>query len=103
MFDQQDLGKPFSDDYNEGDIFTLTDISLGPVIPTKHGPGQVVFLTIDGEKYSIFGQGIENQARSMGDGDLPAEVMLVSRPTKKPGNTVKLLVPAAAADAITEF
>lgn len=98
MFDNQDLGTPFGDKFREGEAFTLTDIALGPVIPTAYGPGQLVFLTIEGERYSIFGEGIANQARSMAPDDLPCLVMLSQRATKKSGNLVKLLVPVENGD-----
>jgi hypothetical protein len=93
MFDQ-DLGKPFNEHYKEGDVFILQNIEVGPVINTKHGPGQVAFLTIDDERYSLFGEGVVNQARQMSPGDLPAEVVLTSQPTRDGLRRVKLLVPA---------
>jgi hypothetical protein len=93
-FFNSDLGTPFADDFKEGQAFTLEDAKLGPIIPTEHGPGQIVFLKINGKRYSIFGTGIVNQVQSMEPGNLPAEVKLIKKPTKVKGQSVKLIVPA---------
>ena len=98
MFDSQDLGTPWADHFKEGDVFTLENIKVGPTIPTSYGPGTIVFLWINGTKYSIFGSGLVQQAQQMTDGDLPARVKLMSRPTKQAGQHVKLLVPADASN-----
>jgi len=93
-FFNSDLGTPFTDDFKEDQVFTLQDAKLGPEIPTEHGKNQIVFLKINDKRYSIFGTGIANQVREMQEGDLPAEVKVIRKPTKVKGQTVKLIVPA---------
>lgn len=95
MFDQPKL---FEDHFREGEPFTLEDMQEGLEINTKHGRGTPTLLLIGGELYSVFGEGIANQLARMENGDLPAEVKLVRRPTNTQGQEVKVLVPASEPD-----
>lgn len=98
MFDS-DLGKPFADHFAEGESFVLEAIKLGPMIPTSFGDSRIVFLTIGGERFSIFGKGIENQARNMESDDLPARVKLSTVPNKDERRSpMKVFVPATVSD-----
>lgn len=101
MFDN-DLGKPFSDHYREGEAFTLQDAKVGPEIPTAFGNGRPAMLKIDGEWFSAFGAGLLGQVASMDAGDLPAKVVMIRVPTKREGQAMKRLVPANDHAAIAE-
>lgn len=91
MFDN-DLGTPFSERFQEREVFTLEDIKVGPNINTEYGEGRPALLKIGGEWFSIFGTAIVNQARNMEADDLPARVAVVRRPTKS-GRDMKMIVP----------
>lgn len=92
----QGLGKPFSEEFRENQVFTLEDLKMGPTIPTKHGTGTPVMLKINGEWYSLFGMGLTNQVNQMTGEDREAmsagqfRCKIVRRKTKS-GQAVKLL------------
>lgn len=92
MFDKL---TPFTERFQEGQPFTLQAAKLGPTIDTEYGPSRVAMLQIDGEWFSIFGQGILGQIERMASGDLPAEVKVIRQETRN-GQKVKLIVPANA-------
>ena len=93
-----DLGTPFTDDFRENNPYTLEDMRLGPVINTSFGEARVVFLTINGKRYSVFGNGLVNMARNATHDDFPAEVMMVRQDTKDGRQQFKTIVPYVESD-----
>lgn len=91
-----DAPKVFEEHFQEDTPFRLDDIRAGTEIKTKFGKGTPTLLSIGGEWYSIFSEGIANQVDRLEDGDLPADVKVIRQPTKTAGNEVKLVVPADA-------
>lgn len=89
----RDLGKPWSENFEDGQVFTLQEAKLGPEVSTDYGRGRPAMLRIDGDWYSIWGEGITNQVQDLEKGELPAKVKVIRQPTKIPGQAVKLIVP----------
>lgn len=98
---------PFTEHFNEGELFTLLDAKLGNEIETEYGDGTPVLLRIktdenpSGEWYSLFGKAIENQVNRMDPGELRGGVeCAVVRHTNKAGrNEYKVLATKAQIEA----
>lgn len=90
----RDLGKPWSDHFQEGDAFLLEDARVGPEIPTKHGANRPALLKIGGEWFSLWGQAIVGAVRDLEPGELPAKVKVIRVPNNTPGrDDTKMIVP----------
>lgn len=88
MFDEL---VPFSENFNEGEFFTLLDVKVGNELSTIHGDGTPVQLKIrtddapNGKWFSAFGQALVNQVSRMEPGELRGgvEVAMVRQSNKK--------------------
>lgn len=94
---------PFSENFNEGELFTLLDARIGNEISTVHGDGTPVELKIKtednpgGEWYSAFGGALVNQVSRMEPGELRGgvECALVRQGNKAGTFEYKVLATAA--------
>lgn len=88
MFDQL---VPFSENFTEGDYFTLLDAKVGNTMDTEYGEGTPVQLQIQTEEgpkwFSLFGQALVNQVSRMDPGELRGGVeVTVTRKQNKAGS-----------------
>lgn len=98
---------PFSDNFQEGDYFTLLDARIGNELSTVHGDGTPVQLKIatedkpTGEWYSAFGQALVNQVSRMEPGELAGGVeCCITRQANKKGTLeYKVLATRAQVEA----
>jgi len=89
---------PFSENFKEGETFSLQDAKIGPEINTDYGVSAPVLLKIGGKWYSLFGMGLTNQVERMDNDDRTAMRqgsfnVKVARQRTRSGQEVKLLVP----------
>lgn len=96
FLDQVELN-PIPDSLTDGTPFTMTNLSIGPIISTKFGDTTPSMIEVDGDAtYSIFGEGILRQAKQAKPEDFPIEVCIVTKLTKS-NRPVKLIVRASDA------
>ena len=88
-----DTWKVWSDNFKEGEHFTLQGAKVGPTITTDYGQSSPSLLLIDGQWYSIFGAAILAQVqRADPESDFPMRVR-IERVQSNKGNPMKILVP----------
>jgi hypothetical protein len=89
MFDT--LPQNFTDHFKEGEVFLLQKAEVVTIPTGEYGNQDAVTMTIDGERYSVFGAGLVGQIGRMSKDDLPTRVSVQRAKSKK--GSVKVFVP----------
>lgn len=96
----------FHEAIDEGQAFTLLDMRHGGKRKTEYGRTDTVHLKVptpskpEGAWLSIIGESIQEEVDNMSPKDFPLNVVVERRPTRTPGQTVKVLRGAQTTDPV---